>query len=443
MDNKRALVLCGGGAKGGYHIGVWKALKEIKYIPNIITGTSVGALNGALFSIGEDKLATEIWENMNMETVFEKKNDEDINSIKSANEFLIKLGKVGGVDPKPLKKLVHSLLDEEKFRNSDIEFGLVTTCLKPLKKIEKFVDEIKSGEIVDYVLASTACFPIMQKYNIDGVDYIDGGYTDNLPFDMALGRGATELVIVDMHGMFRKNKPEDVNAKVHYISPTRDLGNFMIFNKEQSEKNIKLGYLDTLKMFGELEGANYTFESGTVNRTNELNEICRSSYKRIFTDLPKVSPLEKLANNTFCKFLKMHNEDIFQTTNNVIDILEIAANTFEIDPYQIYAFEELLNKIVCEYKKIIKDDSYIKRMSLREIKKSASSFKELKSIFSGYDKKELTAYIVYLFSLDKLNMTQKNQILAVTSIWPECLCSAIVIRNIDEFSKKGYDIDAG
>ena len=70
MDTKKALVLCGGGAKGGYHIGVWKALKEIGYHPNIITGTSVGALDGALFAIGEDDIATEIWENMSMETVF-------------------------------------------------------------------------------------------------------------------------------------------------------------------------------------------------------------------------------------------------------------------------------------------------------------------------------------------------------------------------------------
>ena len=100
MDTKKALVLCGGGAKGGYHIGVWKALKEIGYHPDIITGTSVGALDGALFAIGEDDIATEIWENMSMETVFEKKkNDEDINSIKSVNEFLIKLGKLGGIDP--------------------------------------------------------------------------------------------------------------------------------------------------------------------------------------------------------------------------------------------------------------------------------------------------------------------------------------------------------
>ena len=45
---KKAVVLSGGGAKGGYQIGAWTALRKIGFYPEIITGTSVGALNGAL-----------------------------------------------------------------------------------------------------------------------------------------------------------------------------------------------------------------------------------------------------------------------------------------------------------------------------------------------------------------------------------------------------------
>lgn len=427
MDTKKALVLCGGGAKGGYHIGVWKALKEIGYIPQIITGTSVGALNGALFAIGEDDVATDIWENMNMETVFEKSEKDDINSIKSVNEFIFKLGKFGGIDPKPLKELSRSLGDDKKFRESKIEFGLVTTCLKPLKKVEKFVDEMEEGKVVDYILASTACFPIMQKYSIDGVDYVDGGYTDNVPFDMALRRGATELVIVDMHGMFRISKPEDVNVKVHYISPKHDLGNFMIFNQEQSKRNIQLGYYDTLKMFGKLEGTWYTFESGTVEKANKYNDLCKSIYKRVFTDLPKVSPIEKLANRTFNRYLSNFNKDIFDLTSNVIDVLEIAAIIYDIDIYEVYSFETLLEKVMDCYNKSLENGMYKKIMSLTEIKKSVSNFNEIKSIVTSYDKKEVTAYITYLLSMDKLTMIQKNQILAITAIWPECLCASIII----------------
>lgn len=427
MNNKRALVLCGGGAKGAYHIGVWKALKEVKYNPDIITGTSVGALNGALFAIGKADVAEKLWKNMSMDSIFEDEANKDINSIKSVNEFILKLGKIGGVNPKPLKETFKSISDEETFRKSKIEFGLVTTQLKPPKRVELFVDEIENGKIADYVLASTACFPIMQKYSIDGVDYVDGGYTDNVPFNMALKRGATELVIVDMHGMYHASRPDDVPAKIHYISPKEDLGNFMIFNKKQSLLDMQFGYMDTLKAFRKLEGTHYTFSLGTLEKANEYNEKCSGLYKRIFTDLPKDSALEKLAKNSFYKYIKNYSEELFCPNSNVLDALEIAAGIYNVELCKIYSFDELLKEVQNRYNKSIEGEMYKKIMSLTEIKKSMTNFAELKKIFSNYDRKELTNFIAYLLTVSKLTMMQKNQILAITAVMPECLCAAIII----------------
>ena len=56
-----ALVLGGGGAHGAYQIGVWQALKEHDINFEIITGTSVGALNGALILQGDMKKAVNLW----------------------------------------------------------------------------------------------------------------------------------------------------------------------------------------------------------------------------------------------------------------------------------------------------------------------------------------------------------------------------------------------
>ena len=47
----KALVLAGGGARGSYQVGVWRALTELGWRPQIITGTSVGSLNGAMFAL--------------------------------------------------------------------------------------------------------------------------------------------------------------------------------------------------------------------------------------------------------------------------------------------------------------------------------------------------------------------------------------------------------
>lgn len=80
----RAVVFSGGGAKGGYQIGAWKALREMDFHPDIVTGTSVGALNGALMALDKFDEALEIWENMGMSRVFSQfveRTDEDNPSL--------------------------------------------------------------------------------------------------------------------------------------------------------------------------------------------------------------------------------------------------------------------------------------------------------------------------------------------------------------------------
>lgn len=427
MEEKKALVLCGGGARGGYHIGVWKALKEIGYVPSIITGTSVGALNGALLTIKEDELAEEIWQNMSMETVFNKKEKMDINAIKSPAEFLLQIGEVGGIDPVPLKKLVNKLADEKKFRQSDIDFGLVVTAVKPMRMVTKFVDQMEEGKIADYILASSACFPIMKMYEINGENYVDGGYSDNIPFELALQRGAKEMVIVDMPGMFKLKKIEDINAKVHYIFPKHDLGNFIIFNKETANRDIVLGYLDTMKVFDKLEGNNYTFKLGSNNEAIKYSEKIKSMYKRIFTNLPSIGTLERIATNKVVNHIKKYSEDIFENESDVLNALEMAAEGYEIDFTKIYDFTELAENVVQKYRETIQTEEYKRILSLSKILETVKSINELRDLIKKYDSQNLIAYLVYLLTIPEITQMQKNQILAITMIKPEYLCSAAFI----------------
>lgn len=427
MEEKKALVLCGGGARGGYHIGVWKALKEIGYVPSIITGTSVGALNGALLTIKEDDLAEEIWQNMSMETVFNKKEKMDINAIKSPAEFLLQIGEVGGIEPVPLKKLVNKLADEKKFRQSDIDFGLVVTAVKPMRMVTKFVDQMEEGKIADYILASSACFPIMKMYEINGENYVDGGYSDNIPFELALQRGAKEMVIVDMPGMFKLKKVEDINAKVHYIFPKHDLGNFIIFNKETANRDIVLGYLDTMKVFDKLEGNNYTFKLGSNNEAIKYSAKIKSMYKRIFTNLPSIGTLERIATNKVVNHIKKYNEDIFENESDVLNALEMAAEGYGIDFTKIYDFAELAEIVVQKYRETIKKEEYKRILSLSKILETVKNINELRELIRKYDSQNLIAYLVYLLTIQEITQMQKNQILAITMIKPEYLCSAAFI----------------
>ena len=267
---KRAVVFSGGGAKGGYQIGAWKALREIGFEPDLVTGTSVGALNGALMALGKYEDARSIWENMSMNRVFSQF-VEDTQAQNLPPETLFKrlareVLRNGGADISPLQELVKSLMDEDALRHSPIRFGLVTTRFSPIKAVELFIEEIPEGEAADYVLASAACFPFMKSYQIGNVKFVDGGYSDNMPVQMAVNAGATEVAVVDISGgLSHQPTLRDDRALIHYIHNKRPFNNgqpgaMLLFDQEISRQNMRQGYLDTCKCFGLLDGSYYSFQ---------------------------------------------------------------------------------------------------------------------------------------------------------------------------------------
>ena len=68
-EDKLALVLCGGGSLGAYEMGVWKLLRELEIKPDIVTGTSIGALNGALVVADDYEGALNMWSTIDAEKV--------------------------------------------------------------------------------------------------------------------------------------------------------------------------------------------------------------------------------------------------------------------------------------------------------------------------------------------------------------------------------------
>ncbi len=71
ISKEYGLVLDGGGARGAYQIGAWKALVEAGVKFNAVAGTSVGALNGALICMGDIEKAEGIWREMTFSTVMD------------------------------------------------------------------------------------------------------------------------------------------------------------------------------------------------------------------------------------------------------------------------------------------------------------------------------------------------------------------------------------
>lgn len=283
-----ALVLGGGGSRGAYEIGVWRALRERGEHFDIVTGTSVGAINGAMIAQGDFDLAEKIWSEITTDMVLSM---EDVPGDKTPRDRLIRLGIFareiavkGGADSEPLRRLLESVLDEDRVRASGTRFGLVTVRLPDFKPCMLLIDEIPQGQLIDYVLASSAFFPAMRKQLIGDTAYIDGGYFDNLPVALAIRAGAERAVVVDVHGAGMPHRAKELGKlELHVISSGWNLGSILLFDAENARRNMTLGYLDAMKSYGVYGGGLYAFEPGEAEK---LEGHVGEMYTRLHELLP-------------------------------------------------------------------------------------------------------------------------------------------------------------
>ena len=122
--NMLAVVLSGGGAKGAYELGVWKALKKLHIKYDIVTGTSIGALNGMMMVQKEYYKCLRLWKNINYDTIFE--NFKKVNNSQEMYlEYLNKLVN-GGIDTSKIEQLINNYYKPQKLYNSKIKYGVVS-----------------------------------------------------------------------------------------------------------------------------------------------------------------------------------------------------------------------------------------------------------------------------------------------------------------------------
>lgn len=268
----KGLILEGGGTKGAYQIGAYKALIDLGIEFNGVAGTSIGALNGAYILQNDIEVMEEIWlkydythfMNIDEETYEKYKNvDFTTKSFNTVIELMNKARKNEGIDISPLKKLLQDTLNEDAIRNSKRDFGLVTvTWDKKINPHPMYLEQIPKGRLVDYLIAS-ASLPIFKLDKIDDKLYLDGMFFDNMPISLLVDKGYEDLVVIrlldDFLGKKNLNKHQDINIKT--IIPSEYLGGSLNKDKDSVKRNIDLGYLDTMKAYNRYEGIKYYFNA--------------------------------------------------------------------------------------------------------------------------------------------------------------------------------------
>ena len=365
----KAIVLSGGGSKGSYQIGVWKALKKLNIKIDIVTGTSVGALNGALITQKSYKKAKKIWNNLNMKVLF----GEDIDNKKDILKMYGKQIKKGGMDITKLEKMISDTLNPKKFYKSNINYGLVTVNLTNLKAEELEKKDIEKEKLDDYLIASASCYPAFKQKDIEGMKYIDGGYYDNLPINLAIKMGATEIICVDLRAPGLKKERKNKNIPITTITPNNKLSNFLDFSNKVVKRNISYGYNDTMKVFNKLEGRKYSFKKNSLKRnSNEYEELYNYMLKKVLDNKKLETQFNKIINN-----LDLEEEKKELKTNLFQIIVENTGKKLELDDTKIYTMKEYNKELIKKIKKkeITKDEQeYIKLLKENkydEIRKKA------------------------------------------------------------------------
>lgn len=338
----RAIVLGGGGSKGSYEIGVWKALNELHIDFSIVTGTSVGALNGALMIQNDYVQAVELWSNLKQSDVItdESLPSYDIDLYLEEPERLKPLiqhyFQHQGLDITPLKSLFQRYICPEKIQNTKKSFGIVTVEFPTMAPKEIDMKQIVKEKIADYLLASASCFPAFPLCQIDRSYYMDGGYYDNLPIHLALQFGATEIIAVDLHDQKATHPNYQADPVVHYLMPSWPLGSFLSFRPEQIKNNMTLGYFDTLKHFAKLDGKRYTFAKQDftpwlplAKKFWEMLELIQTKNHTISKSFLTNYLLEN-------EHTKKQNEFAFRRA------LELCMEENEFSPYQCYQLDAVL-----------------------------------------------------------------------------------------------------
>ena len=353
---KTALVWSGGGARGAYELGVWKALEKLNIKCDIVTGASIGSMNGIMYVQNDIKTAEKIWNDINLKYLF-----SEAIEYQTEKELLKKYlnhAKQGGLEPDNLKQNLIKYLDLDKIYTSDIDYGLTTVKYPNFKLVEISKKEIEKEKLIDYIIASSTVYPVFKLKEIENNKYVDGGYRNSIPLNLAKKLGVNKYIIVNISMVARKYKPPK-NEDIIYITPKNKLGAPLTFNKEASKRNILYGYNDTMKVFGKLEGNKYTFK----------------------------------------KFDKQYQKDnIFKTKKSFINTLEFLAKSFNLDDTKIYTINKLNNILTRE---ILKNED-IKDKKLKNLKS-----KKERIIYIYYNLKNQNKKKIIKEAINKFNKEYK------------------------------------
>jgi len=301
---KIGLVLAGGGAKGGAHVGVLKVLEELNIPIDYVAGTSMGAVVGGLYAAGmrphdiEREIQSIDWQGIfvdspNREDLsFRRKQDDILYVFKTKPGFNdgkieLPLAYVHGQKfDLQLNRLTARVSGVKDFGQLPIPFRAVATDLETGREVV-----LKSGNLARALRASMAVPLAFDPVEIDGKLLIDGGTSNNVPVNVARAMGADVVIVSDLGSELLKR--DQINSAVDV---TEQIVNFLFaLNSEEQLKSLGPGDVLISSKLGDI-GA------GSFDRINETIPIGEKAARQATRSLRQYS----LKNDDYARYLAAH-----------------------------------------------------------------------------------------------------------------------------------------
>jgi len=194
-----AFVLGGGGVLGAVEVGMLRALFERGVVPDLVLGTSVGALNGAMVardpSLDVIERLTELWQGAAQSR--DVYGDKPLRTVRRA----VATG-THVFSAKPLKQRLEDEFGDAVIEDLPVRFQV---CAASIERAAEHWFE--SGRIVDAVVASAAVPGLLPPAEVDGEHFLDGGIVNSIPVGRAVRLGADRIFVLQVGRIDRPLQP--------------------------------------------------------------------------------------------------------------------------------------------------------------------------------------------------------------------------------------------
>lgn len=267
FNGEWGLVLAGGGGKGAFQIGAFKAIREL--IPDInivgVSGTSVGALNTALFAQYDQQVSEEVWSSITPSMFL----STDLSMFDMKEGLFLRDG---------LLELIEQYVNLEVV--SQCKIPLYCTTSRYVSEFEKYAQYHKlNGMSIDRIkqvlLASSALPFVYEPVMIDGYLHKDGGLCDNRPILPLYELGIRQFIVVSMDVDSEIKRERFPDAKFLHIRPGRSIGSLLDgtldFNARNARFRMRQGYLDARRDITGYSGQDFYQDAPELSQQEMLD----------------------------------------------------------------------------------------------------------------------------------------------------------------------------